>query len=166
LQSYAVYRDTLPGFKPSAANFLAFVPATDTTFATPYQAGSYYKISAVDSSGYGSGYSNEVNPTATGIATGKTAYRFALYQNVPNPFNPTTAIRYELDRSAQVTLAVYDVKGRLVRRLVAGVRQGPGIFTVYWNGRDQRGEPVSTGVYFYRLVAGSRRETRKMVLLK
>jgi flagellar hook assembly protein FlgD len=64
-----------------------------------------------------------------------------------------------------VALRVYDVDGRLVRRMVDAV-QGPGSFSVEWNGWNDQGHPVASGVYFYRLEAGPRVETRKMVFLK
>jgi len=165
VQYYAVYRDTAAGFKPSVGNFVQFVPGSDTTFTESFQQGVHYKVSAVDSSGYGSGYSNEVSPVPTGIGDQPLTYSFELYQNIPNPFNPSTAIRYELDRRTRVSLAVYDVQGRLVRQLVSAVK-GPGVFTVIWDGRNQKGMPVSTGVYFYRLVAEGKQKTRKMAVLK
>jgi flagellar hook assembly protein FlgD len=91
--------------------------------------------------------------------------KLALYQNYPNPFNPTTTIAFWLPEKSSVTLAVYDVDGRLVNTLVdeeldKGMKQFP------WNGTDSRGSTVSSGVYFYKLQAGSKELTRKMVLLK
>jgi hypothetical protein len=89
----------------------------------------------------------------------------ALRQNHPNPFNPTTTISFALASSMQVSVAVYDASGRLVRSLVEGVRDaGPNEVT--WDGRDDAGNRVATGVYLYRLTAGTFRESRKMVLLK
>jgi hypothetical protein len=162
---YAVYRDTVEGFRPSAANFAGTVAAPDTVFTEPIQSATRYKICAVDTSGYASGYSAEVALVATGTPT-TPVYRFALFQNVPNPFNPITLIQYELDRSVPVHLAIYDIQGRLVRVIVSGAKQGPGRFVARWDGRDEQGRQVSSGVYFYRLVAGDRTATRKMVLLK
>jgi hypothetical protein len=90
----------------------------------------------------------------------------ALYQNTPNPFNPTTTIRYDVPAGgAIVDLAIYDVAGRLVKRLASGFQQ-PGARTAVWDGRNGRGQQVATGVYFYRLHAGTFVSTRKMVLLK
>ena len=92
--------------------------------------------------------------------------RFALYQNVPNPFNPTTSIRYDVPAAGgRVTLRVYDVSGRLVRTLVDGV-QPPGDHTATWNGRNDHGNGVATGVYFYRMTAPGFETTRKMILLQ
>lgn len=90
----------------------------------------------------------------------------ALHPNVPNPFNPMTAITYEVAPGAgRVTIAVYDVAGRLVKRLVDDVVPG-GVWEVSWDGKDTAGQQVSSGVYFYQMRAGDFVETRKMVLLK
>jgi hypothetical protein len=126
----------------------------------------YYRISAVDSSGYGSGYSNEAYPEPpTGIVGKGIAYQLKLYQNMPNPFNPVTTIRYELEKTVHVTLRIYDVEGRIVRQLVDKV-QGRGQYSQLWNGRNRSGESVASGIYFYQLKAGREVRTKKMVLLK
>ncbi len=88
-----------------------------------------------------------------------------LEQNSPNPFNPQTAIRFSLDSRQSVKLAVYDVNGRLVRMLENGVKE-VGTHSVTWDGRDNAGATVSSGVYFYRLEAGKFSQTKKMVMLK
>ncbi|HXV13572.1 MAG TPA: T9SS type A sorting domain-containing protein [Candidatus Krumholzibacteria bacterium] len=88
-----------------------------------------------------------------------------LYQNVPNPFNPTTTIQFEIPRSASTQLDVFDVSGRHVRSLLRGMI-GKGPHAVTWDGTNHRGELVGSGVYFYRLEVGGERLTRKMVLLK
>jgi len=103
-------------------------------------------------------------PTAVGDGDGVPS-QTVLMQNHPNPFNPTTTIQYSLDAGGRVSLRVYDVSGRLVRTLVDG-EKGPGAYAEVWNGRNDRGEAVSTGVYFYRLRAGDNVLTRKAVLLK
>jgi len=95
-----------------------------------------------------------------------TTARNELAQNVPNPFNPSTTIRFSLRQRSKVTLSVYDVRGRRVRTLVRGVRTAGVEHVVAWDGRDDAGAAVSSGVYFYRLVAGSFTQTRKMLLLK
>ena len=88
-----------------------------------------------------------------------------LAQNYPNPFNPVTTIRYEIKEATHVKLNVYDVAGRLVRTLVDETRK-PDRYKAVWNGTNARGQNVATGVYFYRLEAGSFVSTKKMVLLK
>ncbi len=85
--------------------------------------------------------------------------------NYPNPFNPITTIQYELPSTQNVALAIYDVRGQLVRALDVGARaQGP--HHVVWNGTDDRGNMVASGVYYLRLANAGETLTRKMVLLK
>jgi hypothetical protein len=92
--------------------------------------------------------------------------RFSLYQNIPNPFNPTTKIRFDVPAGGgDVTLRIYDVGGRLVRTLLTGF-QSAGQRTITWDGRNQAGNPVATGTYLYRLTGRGFEETRKMVFLK
>ena len=90
---------------------------------------------------------------------------FALYQNFPNPFNPSTIIRYDVPRSSHVTIRVYDMLGHVVKTLVQGEVEA-GAHSVEWDGRNQRGERVSSGIYFYRIEAGSFTKTMKMILAK
>lgn len=91
-----------------------------------------------------------------------------LHQNVPNPFNPSTTVAFDLpgnDGSVQVVLAVYDLRGRLVRTLLSRELES-GTYSVQWNGEDQSGRRVASGVYFLRLTAGDVSRLRKLVLLK
>ena len=94
----------------------------------------------------------------------------ALHRNYPNPFNPETWIPYQLAESAEVTLTIYDINGQLVRRLAVG-HQAAGMYqshsrAVYWDGRNQLGESVASGLYFYTLTAGEFTGTRRMLILK
>ena len=96
----------------------------------------------------------------------KTAYYpYSLGQNQPNPFNPGTVIPYSINEQINVTLVVYDVLGRHVRTLVDGTRF-PGTYTESWDGTNEAGGTVASGVYLYRLRAGSFEQTRKMTLLR
>jgi murein DD-endopeptidase MepM/ murein hydrolase activator NlpD len=91
----------------------------------------------------------------------------ALEQNAPNPFMPSTAIRFSVPARAAVSLAVYDTAGRLVRRLLdATVDPRPEGHTVVWDGRTNSGAPVASGVYFYRLESGKAQITRKMLVVR
>ncbi len=99
----------------------------------------------------------------TGI--GPTPLRFALEQNYPNPFNPTTTIAFTLPVKVHTNLSIFNLRGKLVRTLVNEVLT-EGQKQAEWDGRDARGNPVTSGVYFYRLEAGSKVMTRKMVLIK
>ena len=88
---------------------------------------------------------------------------FRLHQNTPNPFHPTTTIRFDLPQRAQVSLRIYDVAGRLVRNLVPGGTLEAGRHEAVWNGQGESGQRVGAGLYFYRLQAGALSETRRMV---
>jgi hypothetical protein len=118
----------------------------------------YYKLEAVDLSG---------NVTLHGpINVEITApQEYVLKQNYPNPFNPTTQIRYELPKAGRVVLSIYNALGQEVRRLVDR-EQPAGYHLMTWNGRDQQGKPVPSGVYHYRLQAGGYVATKKMVMAK
>ena len=94
----------------------------------------------------------------------------ALLHNYPNPFNPETWIPYQLAASAEVTLTIYDANGEMVRYLALGY-QAAGMYrsrsrAVYWDGRNQLGESVASGLYFYTLTAGEFSATRRMLILK
>jgi hypothetical protein len=102
----------------------------------------------------------EANPTSAPIV--RDDARFQLEPNHPNPFRGTTSISYSLAEPAELSLRVYDVAGRLVRTLDEGTRSA-GTRTVQWNGRDDAGQPVAPGIYFYEMRAGEWARTRKMV---
>ena len=104
-------------------------------------------------------------PELSAVPTPSVIARVVLHQNVPNPFNPSTVISYELETAGTVSLQVYDVAGHLVKTLYRGHRTA-GSHTDTWFGRDRSGRTVATGVYFYRLQAGSEIETRRMLLAK
>lgn len=90
---------------------------------------------------------------------------FALSQNYPNPFNPTTQIMFKIGEAGNVKMNIYDIRGRLVQTLV-NEHKPAGVHTVKWNGRNQFGNLVSTGIYFYNIEMGSYRETKRMLLMK
>ena len=93
-----------------------------------------------------------------------------LLQNYPNPFNPETWIPYQLSQDSEVKIWIYDVGGQLVRSMEVGFQEA-GIYSsrvkaIYWDGKNQDGEPVSSGVYFYILEMGTESQTKQMVILK
>ncbi|RMH70606.1 MAG: T9SS C-terminal target domain-containing protein, partial [Gemmatimonadetes bacterium] len=90
---------------------------------------------------------------------------YALHQNYPNPFNPKTTLRFDVPQTARVSLSIYDVSGALVRTLVDGEVEA-GYHQVVWDGTDASGQAVKSGVYVYRLDAGSFSQTESMVLLR
>jgi hypothetical protein len=90
---------------------------------------------------------------------------FALEQNFPNPFNPSTTIRYDLPEDALVDIIIYDLMGRIVSNLVSS-QQTAGYKSTQWNATNNTGQPVSAGLYLYTIQAGDYTQTKKMVLLK
>ena len=104
--------------------------------------------------------------TATDAPPASALRVATLYPNTPNPFNPETSIRYELAKDSPVRLDIYDAAGHVVRRLESSASKPAGMHEVRWNGRDDSGATVASGVYLYRLQAGSFHETRRAVLLK
>lgn len=90
---------------------------------------------------------------------------FALEQNYPNPFNPTTVIKYRLKTDAEVKLAIYNILGQKVRKLV-NKKQSAGFYSIEWDGLNEQGATVASGVYVYRIVAEDFVQTKKMLLLR
>ncbi|UCH62148.1 MAG: carboxypeptidase regulatory-like domain-containing protein [Fidelibacterota bacterium] len=127
----------------------------------------HYAVKAVDANGNESDLSAEVSISTIAVADGQSIPdAYALGANYPNPFNPSTTITYQLPEAGHVNLQVYDLTGKVVNTLV-GEYQPAGYHQVLWNGKDHKGAPMATGVYFYRIVAGKGyAETRKMVLMK
>lgn len=105
-----------------------------------------------------------VDPTATAVIESPVLLS-TLYQNVPNPFNPTTTIHFDIRKPGHVTLRIYDATGGLVQTIIDDERPA-GRHAVSWDGRNKRGALMATGVYFYRLSTGSFSTTKTMVLLK
>jgi len=117
-------------------------------------------------------YQRHQTPDDTGLAKSLAALQvsatpelLASAQNYPNPFNPTTVIRFHLRESGKIRLKIYDLTGKLVRTLLDGELQA-GEQKIFWDGRDQQGQTVASGVYFYELVAGSKIERKKMSLVR
>ena len=111
-----------------------------------------------------------VEPMAKRLTTLGEIKRTALLQNYPNPFNPETWIPYQLADDALVTLKIYDQSGQIVRTLEIG-RQKSGVYrdrasAAHWDGRNQNGEPVTSGTYYYQLGAGDYTAIRQMAIVK
>jgi hypothetical protein len=93
---------------------------------------------------------------------------FSLSQNYPNPFNPSTTIQYDIPKvsgTIPVKINAYDIRGRLIRKLVDQEKE-PGRYQVHWDGGDEYRQQVSSGIYLYRIDAGEFVSTRKMVLVR
>ena len=95
----------------------------------------------------------------------ETIRDFALYPNRPNPFNPQTAIHFEVPAPAEIRLEVYNAMGQKIRTLVAGYHL-PGAYGVSWDGRDEQGRMVGSGIYLARMVAPGFDRVQKMLMLK
>ncbi|MBD3384902.1 T9SS type A sorting domain-containing protein [candidate division KSB1 bacterium] len=124
------------------------------------QAGREYFYKIEDVSLYG--FQTKHGPVSIQAAVPRD---FELSQNFPNPFNPTTMIRFQLPKPVRVRLDIYNIQGQLVNTLVDAIRE-TGYHELVWNGRNDAGELVSSGVYYYRLVADDFTMTRKMAFLK
>jgi hypothetical protein len=106
------------------------------------------------------------NISATGVGNEQMLPKeFSLSQNYPNPFNPATIIRYALPKESYVEIIVYDLLGQKVKTLVAE-NQSSGYRSIAWDGTDNSGGKVSSGMYLYRMVAGSFVQAKKLVMLK
>jgi hypothetical protein len=111
------------------------------------------------------GLNRITSPVSVRIETRPEEY--ALGDNYPNPFNPETTIKYQLPDAGQVRLEVYNMLGQVVRTLVDNQFQNAGRYTLQWDATNDSGQPLSSGVYFYRIVAGSDFQShKKMLLLK
>ena len=104
-------------------------------------------------------------PANVGIGKNTKPASFPILYNYPNPFNPVTHLRYNLPEDALVNITIYDMMGRQVSTLVSS-QQTAGFKSVLWNATNDKGSPVSAGLYLYTIQAGEFRQTRKMVLLK
>jgi hypothetical protein len=165
LNHYAVYRGSSAGFVPSSGNLIASpVGASFLDAGWTSASGHYYKVSAVDHHDNQSGFAL-LTPAAVTGADPSLPVSTYLDQNFPNPFNPSTTISFGLDTRSEVALRIYDSSGALVRALVAGERPA-GAHVANWDGRDDAGRAVATGIYYCRLDAGGKMLTRKMLLLK
>jgi hypothetical protein len=102
------------------------------------------------------------NPVSIKVHTKPT---FQLAQNYPNPFNPATTINYQLSELEQVILSIFNINGQLVRTLV-NAQQGPGFYKITWDGLDEKGYHVSSGIYFYKLRIKKDTLVKKMLLLR
>lgn len=106
------------------------------------------------------------HPTAVSEAVGGLATSYKLEQNYPNPFNPSTTIRFSIPNHEAVNLSVYDVHGRLIKTLIANGEHQSGTYQIVWDGTNDAGQRVASGIYFSRLNAGTFVASSKMTMLK
>jgi hypothetical protein len=160
---FRVYRATTPDFVPDAEDLVYQTTGAgwvdDVVDPWLY----HYRVTALDFAG---NESLAAAPEAvTGVAAGDAPERLALTGNTPNPFNPLTTISFSLPRTRRVKLTVFDLAGHAVRVLVAEERPA-GRHEVRWDGTDDSGRSVPSGVYVCRLETGAIRMTRRMALVK
>jgi hypothetical protein len=130
----------------------------------------FWKVRSKDGSGNTSNFSSTGQFTVGKVtAVDKTKLAlptsYSVSQNYPNPFNPTTNIEYALPKSSVVSIKVYNMLGQEVKTLISQ-QQAPGYYNVQWNGDNNFGQHVSSGIYIYRVTAGQYVKTMKMVMLK
>lgn len=144
-------------FERINAELLTFASATDFCDETAMPGNTYsYQIGAVQDD-------NEIFSRIVTLSLPPKP--LTLYQNHPNPFNPSTTIGFFLPRNQRVNLTIYDIEGRRVKTLIDG-HQNAGRQDIIWNGTNDNGRAVSSGVYYYRLVTGKKKITRKMVVIR
>ncbi len=146
----------ISGVPREAGNFPLTVEVHDA-FSPPHADTSSFTLVVEPSAGIGGG----------GVPNLDLPRAYGLFQNYPNPFNPSTVIPFDVPEHSEgpLCLAIYDLRGRRVRTLVRG-DIAPGRHTVYWNGRDNRGGRVPSGVYIYRLRTSGFTATRRMLLVQ
>ncbi|MBU8922596.1 MAG: VCBS repeat-containing protein [Bacteroidales bacterium] len=163
---YAIFRGLSSGFETGDVNMVASIP--DTIYFDDEWSGDsgyYYKLRAVDTHGNESLISMLSPEDVTGVEPEGIPAATFLGQNYPNPFNPSTTISYGLSKPENINIKIYDTAGRLIRVLIDEEKEA-GIHETLWDGRNNEGVRVASGIYFYRMTAGINVETKKMVLLK
>ena len=126
-----------------------------------------YKLTAVDVHENNSNFSEETFVTVTDVAkiTSEIPKTFKLLQNYPNPFNPETSISYQIPNTEKVEIKIFNAIGLEIKSLVYE-KQTAGYYSVRWNGSDEIGNKVVSGIYLYQIKAGDFVSTKKMVLMK
>ncbi|UCH11149.1 MAG: T9SS type A sorting domain-containing protein, partial [Fidelibacterota bacterium] len=167
-QYFAVYRGQTADFEPVHPDS-TYHRTTETTFVDAQVilgVVNYYRIAAVDHNGNTSELTGAVSGSLLSLMDGTSIPEtFALHQNHPNPFNPSTTIRFDVPEASDVKLVVYNILGREVIRLREGYLDA-GYHQVVWNGRTATGREVPTGVYVLRLTSKTYTQNIKMVLMK
>ncbi len=162
-QYHRVYRGSSPDFVPSAATLVHETANSTWIDPTANPWGYHYKITTLDHSG---NESEAVSPAGvTDVQDGTVPTRTALMGAMPNPFNPSTKLSFDMVAAGHARLKVFDTAGRLVATLV-DERRDAGSHDVIWDGRDNAGRISSAGVYLYRLEVGDFIETKRMTLVK
>jgi len=162
---YAIHRAENANYEIDSSNRIGFSTINEYLDSTAVLGGKYYyKIATYDYSG---NYSISTIEVVTNIDNNViTPQTFHLSQNYPNPFNQETKIQYTIARPTTVKLEILNVFGQRIKTLI-NQQHSPGLYTVKWDGRNDQGVNVSSGIYIYKLVVGSDFVmSRKMILMK
>ncbi len=170
IKYYAIYRaETAPVDINDIKNLVAVVNGTRISYTDQVADANkiyYYVVTAFDKLHNESEPSNQASTVPVLVAgTGEIPQKFELYQNYPNPFNLETTIEYEVPFDSWVILKIYNVLGQEVKTLVEDFK-GIGKHRVIWDGRNEKGQVVTSGVYFCRMIAGTFTKSIKMILTK
>ncbi len=165
---YRLYRSTKEGFDPTSVTLYAttsdtFFVDTKIDFGENY----FYRVTAIDFSGNESDYSDECSIAVNVASLGHPLLptEFAMFQNYPNPFNAATNINYQLPRASQVFITIYNTCGQEIRTLI-NAEKAAGYYTIQWDGKDDQGHQVGTGIYLCQMRAGGCTLTKKMAIVK
>ena len=165
-------RDYIIYVSDNGAPYAACCQTTDTTITFAGEPSHHYRFYSMATDNVSNKESAPAEPdaetTTTGVEVMSEAHlptAFALSQNYPNPFNPKTTIKYQLPKDCQVTLTIYNILGQKVRTLV-NEWQRAGYYAVQWDGKNDRGAEIASGVYFYRIKADQFTSLKKSVHLK
>jgi len=128
-------------------------------------AGIYWSVQTIDTEYEASEWSTAQIATSVNPNDSMIPESFKLSQNYPNPFNPETMIRYQLPKTSKVRLEIYNLAGQIIS-LPVNKEQSPGIYSVTWNGKDEFGNNVASGVYLYRLITENFVQVKKLALVR
>jgi hypothetical protein len=166
LDCYRVYRGASEEFVPAAENLIA-TPCDTAIFdsGVSFTDGYWYKVAAVDVHGNASAYAVLGPDGVTGAEPPAVPQATFLEQNAPNPFNPRTLIRFGVSHPGRARIAIYDAGGRLVR-LLFDEDTAAGRYRTVWDGCDDHGRALASGLYLCRLVTDDVSQTRKLLLMR
>ena len=163
--SYNIYRRINTDYPYEILN-----TTTDTNYSDNVSSGTYFYVVTADYEGVESSFSNTAQAGSGAVSAENDINQIhtKLMQNYPNPFNPTTTISFSLinEQNEQVTLGIFNIKGQKIKTFSLNCHPEPVEKSITWNGKDESGNNVSSGIYFYTLKTGKTVITKKMVLIK
>jgi len=166
LAYYNVYRGETEDFVHNDDSFIGESETSDYVDAAMVTGDNYYIVTAVDVHDNESDASPAVSLTSMSVDGGEGVPDvFALHQNYPNPFNPITNIRFDVPENSMVSMAIYDLLGHKVRTLI-NYEMNAGFHSIQWNGTNDHGNPLASGMYIYRINAGGFHAVKKLVFMK